>query len=138
MQDTYVATSLSPWELLLHFILNRQENGRRFDENGKGQSDLDVAVAFDLEDPKDPKQAALDPKQAVLAAFFGRRSRGRFCDIQYAPSQVSKRFQLEQYGFLFSWRQQLERDINVVVAYSRRTHGNGMLFERRFSVEWPQ
>ena len=104
-----MATSLSPWELLLHFILNRQKkDGRRFDENGKGQSDLDVAVAFDLEDPKDPKQAALDPEQAALAAFFGRRSRGRFCNIQSAPSQVSKRFQLEQCGFCLSgvssWR----------------------------------
>ena len=59
-----------------------EKRGRLFDQNGKGTSDLNVAIVFEA------AQLNRDGQKALTAAiFFGRASRsGGFRDIQYACS----------------------------------------------------
>ena len=108
------------------------KQGRLFDQNGTGTSDLDVAIVFES------AQSHLHAEVFTQAIFFGTPSCSKyFKDIQYARPQVTTRFQLEAGNFLSSWRRELGRDVNVIVAFSSRTHGNGVLtFYHHYDFSW--
>jgi hypothetical protein len=109
------------------------KRGRLFDAIGKGKSDMDVTIVFETAQSKSDTQS----QALVQAIFFERRSRSaEFKSIQYGTSQVQKRFQLDA-RFVPSWQEQLGRVVNVNVAYSSRTHGNGVLtFQRHYDFSW--
>ena len=62
--------------------------------NGKGLSDIDVAVAFETDNEE------IEGASLSLAIFFWKISRSpQFANIQYANHQVTKTFQLNDVHF---------------------------------------
>jgi hypothetical protein len=110
-----------------------EKKGRLFDEIGKGQSNLDVAIVFETS----ASLSFSESRELVKAIFFDKPSRSAdFDTIQYATRQVETRFDLHP-EFLRKWEELLARDVNVTTAFTARTHGYGVLsFNKNYPFAW--